>query len=409
MYLIGREDETERLSALADNNNRICVSGREGVGKTAFLYEFCMTHDGIYFCTSPGGYRSNVRSLSERLGVGDGHGDVEGILKEYSIKSPDRRMVAIDDALRMKEIEDLVPPENIVLILCDRGIRDADIVLGPFGLRESGAFFPDFMPREKLLIHTVTGGVPGYMTMFDRGMSVAGTIGSLFFSRNGRLVNEPERLLRNMGIREPDGYISLMAAMAEGADTLNAMVRESDDGSTAAVSRRLETLVGTFVSRDVPDGKVRASYRISDGMTGFWMRFVRPRIGTIMSGRQDIFEDEVEDAMDGYLSEVFSGCCSAYMEEGYGIRPGPWTPIDGEGRIFSCRTDGDESYFISCTWSKRPVGRDGLDALRSFAGRKAPGRKRNYVMFSAGGFKRDMEQVSETEDVDLIPLEGMFW
>jgi hypothetical protein len=44
-----------------------------------------------------------------------------------------------------------------------------------------------------------------------------------------------------------------------------------------------------------------------------------------------------------------------------------------------------------------------------YAGRKAPGKDRTFIMFSAGGFKKDMEQISEEQDIDMVPLEGMFW
>ena len=406
MMLIGREQESEELHALTDTMKVISVGGREGVGKTAFLHDFCSKHGCTYFCTAPDGYGNNMKRLASLFGIDDAT-DPEEVLQKMS-PSDGRTIVAIDDALRFKDIEWIDPPENIVLILCDRGFKDADIMLEPFCLRESGDFFPDFMPREKLLIHAVTGGIPGYMEMFDRGMSVSASLGSLFFSRNGRLVREPERLLRNMGVREPDGYISLMAAISEGADTLNSMVRESDDRSTAAASRHLDAIMGVFVSRHVPEGKVRASYRISDRMTGFWMRFVRPHINEIMSGKQHIFEDIVEEEMDTYISEVFSECCSEYIRDGYGMDIGAWTAMDPDGHMFSSCVD-EEAYFISCTWSKRPVGRKGFDALKAFAGRKAPGRPRNYIMFSAGGFGKDMERMSETEDIDLIPLEGMFW
>ena len=405
--LIGRTDELELLQELCDTMGIIHIGGRSGVGKTAFVSEFCKDRDHIMFSCRPTGKVRNLKALSEL--VGKEVTSLQDALDVVSECSEDRRIIVIDNAHRLDGIDDIVVNGNIVLILVSQFFDDAEIVLEPFDLRESGYFFPDCMPREKLLIYAVTGGVPGYMTRFDRNISISDNIERLFFRENGQLYSEPERLLRSMNIREPEGYLSVLTAMSEGTDTINGIMRGSDDKSTSAVVRHLDPLMDKLVVRHVPEGMTRASYRISDNMMRFWLSFVQNHANDIASGRNHIFADIVEDEMEGYLSTVYRETCSKYVDDGYGYTIEEWTEPDEKGTVFSHCSDDDEVCFISCTWSKRPVGKGALQALMEYAGRKAPGKERTFIMFSAGGFKKDMEQISEEQDIDMVPLEGMFW
>lgn len=403
---IGRGDELRRMEDLCGNGGIVRVSGRHGVGKTAFVSRFCRDRPHTMFSCRSTGRRSNLRALSEIAGT-EVRSVQEAIDALYTMVNGG--LVVLDNCCRIDGCERIVPNEGQTVILVDRTMSDADIVLEPFDLRVSGDFFPDCMPRERLLIYAVTGGVPGYMTMFDRNVSVSDNIESLFFRENGRLHSEPERLLRAMGIREPDGYLSVLTAMSEGSDTVNGIMRCSDDNSTAAVLKHLGPLMGILVERHVPDGLTRASYRIRDNMIRFWLRFVQPRADSIASGEGDLFADIPDEEIDGYLSTVYREVCSQYMEDGYGCRIETWKASENGDTSFAQHSDGDSAHFVSCTWSKRPVGTETLRLLTEHAGRRCPGKERTYVMFSSGGFRRDLEQMSEESDIDLVPLEGMFW
>ena len=407
---IGRADELDILQDLYENGAEIIrISGRRGIGKTAFVSEFCRGREHIMFSYRPTGHVRNMRALSELVGSDTIPDSVQDAVSYLSGTKDGRILFVIDNADRIPDIDSLEPMGDMTIVLVGTGLDDADIELEPFDLRESGYFFPDCMPREKLLIHAVTGGIPSYMTGFDRNISVADNIENLFFRENGRLFGEPESLLRSMGIREPEGYLSVLSAMSEGEDTINGIMRGSDDNSTASVLKHIEPLLGTVVERHVPEGMTRASYRLSDNMMRFWLGFVQDRFDEIASGRNHIFADLVEDEMDGYLSTVYRETCSRYMDDGYGYDIEGWTEPDENRTYYTHCVDDEEAYFISCTWSRRPAGKETLDSLRKYAGRKAPGRERMFIMFSAGGFRKDLELMAEEQDVDLVPLEGMFW
>lgn len=407
---IGRADELDILQELYENGAEIIrISGRRGIGKTALVSEFCRSRRNVFFSCRPTGRLQNLRALSDAVGSDRPVGDIQDAVDIVGRRSDGRTILVIDNADGIYDTESLDIPQNVTLILVGRDLEDADITLEGFDLRESGYFFPDCMPRERLLIYAVTGGIPSYMTVFDRNVSVSDNIESLFFKENGRLFVEPESLLRSMGIREPEGYLSVLSAMSEGEDTVNGIMRKSDDKSTAAVLKHVEPLIGTLVDRHVPEGMVRASYRISDNLMHFWLRFVQGHADEIAFGRNHIFADMVEDEMDEYLFTVYREVCSRYLDDGYGCVVEEWTASDGDRTCYAYCHDDEDAYFVSCSWSRRPAGKEIYESLRRFAGRKAPGRERTFIMFSAWGFRKDMELMSEETDVDLVPLEGMFW
>ena len=410
LNFIGRADELDILQELYENDAKIIrISGRRGIGKTALVSEFCKNRKNVFFSCRPTGRTQNLKALSDAVGSEKIVRDIQDAIDVISRRSDDRTIFVIDNADGIYDTDSLEIPHNITLILIGRELEDADISLEGFDLRESGYFFPDCMPREKLLIYAVTGGIPSYMTVFDRNVSVSDNIESLFFRENGRLFVEPESLLRSMGIREPEGYLSVLSAMSDGEDTINGIMRNSDDNSTAAVLKHVEPLVDTLIERHVPEGMVRASYRISDNLMRFWLRFVQGHADDIARGRNHIFADMVEDEMDGYLFSVYRETCSRYLDDGYGCTIEEWTEPDDDRTCYAYCSDDEDAYFISCSWSRRPAGKETYESLRRFAGRKAPGKERVLIMFSAWGFRKDMELMSEETDVDLVPLEGMFW
>lgn len=404
---IGRDDELYELRRLRDEGRSIIrIGGRKGVGKTALATRFCSETEGAFFTAMPLDNGHNMRELSKTLGLGCIPDDVR-----TAIDIIDRTMVGgvivVDDATRLDGIDGL-ECRNVTLILVDRSFADPDLLLEPFGLRETGLFFPDCMPREKLLIYSVTGGVASYMMMFDRNLSVSDNIERLFFDRNGRLYDEPVNLLKAMGIREVRGYISLMLALTEGVSTVNGIVRATDQHSTASVVNHLTPLLGTLVERRVPLGRSRAEYRLSDYMMRFWLIFVLKRMSEIGCGRRYVFADIDDDSVPDYLSQVFRESCARYVQDGYGVATDAWI-VDDVGTSFMHCMDDRNSYFISCTWSNRPSDLSDLERLRRFSGRRSRGKDRTYIMFSSTGFIRELESVSENEDIDLVSLEGMFW
>ena len=404
---IGRTDELEMLRELYENNAKIIrVTGRRGVGKTTLVLKFCRDVKNIYFSYRPTGRTRNLKALSERIGSENMVRDIRDAIRIIGKECDDRIVFVVDNTNDIKAPD--VPP-NMTLVLVGRNLEDADIVLKGFDLRESGYFFPDCMPMEKLLIYAVTGGIPSYMTVFDRNISVSDNIESLFFRENGRFFGEPESLLRSMGIREPEGYLSVLSALSEGNDTINGLMRSSDDRSTAAVLKHIRPLIGTLVERHVPKGLVRASYRITDNLMRFWLRFVQEQYGPIALGKRNIFVDNVEERMDGYLFSVYREVCSAYLHDGYGLDLEQWTEPNENRICYAHCSEGEYAYFVSCGWSRHPAGKETYESLMRYAGKKEPGKKRTLIMFSAWGFRKDMELMSEDLDVDLISLEGMFW
>lgn len=110
------------------------------------------------------------------------------------------------------------------------------------------------MPRESedaALLYAATGGIAEYLDFVDTSASAEENLIRLFFEPNGRLVEEPDNLLKQE-LREPKRYSTILAAITSGASKNNQIATKTGI-SSGALTNYLEALIDLgIVSRESP-------------------------------------------------------------------------------------------------------------------------------------------------------------
>jgi len=158
-----------------------------------------------------------------------------------------------------------------------------EIKLSPFNLRECEEFLREkgirYSRYDITQSYMILGGVPFYMDYFEKDLSLAQNIDTLFFSRNAILSREYDRLFTS-AFRNPIQTREIVEFLY----TRNAGYTRKEIGerlhltSGGTLSSCLNALVGSdFVIRYVPFGmkKNEAHYKLIDPFCLFFLHFVQ--------------------------------------------------------------------------------------------------------------------------------------
>lgn len=157
-----------------------------------------------------------------------------------------------------------------------------EIKLTPFTLRECEAFYQE--NGIKLSRYDITqgymilGGIPYYLGYIKRGMSLAQNIDALFFSSNGKLRLEYDRLFASVfsNPEEMKKIVGFLGTRHSGFTRQN--ISESlHFASSGNLSKMLGALIASdFVEKYIPfgTGKRDERYRLIDPFCLFYQKFV---------------------------------------------------------------------------------------------------------------------------------------
>ncbi len=157
--------------------------------------------------------------------------------------------------------------------------------LAPFTLKECEDYYREHnvvMDRyDQTQCYMAIGGIPYYMSFVEPGQSLAQNLDRLFFSKNGKLTLEFDRLFGSI-FTSPDQYkqvIRLLAGSREGMKR-DDIARCLNMTSGGTLSKLLEALVvSDFITRYQYFGKSKREiyYKLTDFYSLFYIRFVDKR------------------------------------------------------------------------------------------------------------------------------------
>lgn len=293
------------------------------------------------------------------------------------------------------------------------------------------------MPRESedaALLYAATGGVAEYLDFVDTSASVEENLIRLFFEPNGRLVEEPDNLLKQK-LREPKRYSTILAAITSGASKNNQIATKTGI-SSGALTNYLEALidlgivsrespwvapggrgamgVGGSVSRGASPGGGRGGrntiYRIQDGCFRFWYRFVWPNLSPIeMYAGRAAFQATVAPELNSFMglgfeqivADLFDRANTAgELAESYPTR-GRWWGTDPDTRqaeeIDLVAGSKTTTLFMEAKWVNRPIGLDVLETLerRSTLVPTPRKRQKHYAIYAKQGFTSELVALAE--------------
>lgn len=332
MHIVGRRAQKKQLETILDSGKPefVVVYGRRRVGKTYLIGEY-FDHSFAFRASglAKGTMSEQLTAFWDRLRE---HGLEEAPqpkdwLEAFSLlksllsqpsatrhEASGRRIIFIDEmpwldtpragfktALEYFWNSWACTQEDLVLIACgsstswlvknlledtgglyDRVTRIID--LQPFTLAECREYYDwrdvGYSDRQVVESYMVFGGIPYYLDLQERGMSLAQNVDALLFTRGGQLVPEFDRLYATL-FRNPAPYVAVVRALSRKRmgmtrTELSAAIHLEGSGLTK-VLRDLDLCGFLRPYRDftkTTNGKI---HQLSDPFSLFYLSFVEGR------------------------------------------------------------------------------------------------------------------------------------
>ena len=460
---VGRQHELDTLnkSYQRDAFQFPVIYGRRRVGKTTLINEFCKGKKTIYFVAVQSTAKENLEILSAQI--------LSALAPEaprnpfpsfrdaveyvFERAKAERIIFAIDEypylassdkavsSILQAAIDKHQTDSKLFLILCGSsmsfmekqvlgyksplyGRRTAQYKLLPFDYMDSAQMLPGFTNEEKIVLYSVTGGIPEYLSRIDNALSVQENVKGLLFDPSGRLFEEPSNLLKQE-LKMPETYNAIITAIADGSSKLNEIATKVGI-ETSQCSKMLTALIGLGLVRKeypVTEAKSRKSiYLLDDWMFIFWYRFVLPELSRITAGLGDVVCDEVfTEQLASHVGRAFEECAKQYMWRALKAKklPVPFKKIGRwwgnnpkerrEEEIDFIAVAGQSAVFGECKWRGIQVGDDVLYDLIRKAELFSYFTSVLYMLFSKSGFTDALrDRAAIKGDVTLIGVDDFF-
>jgi len=327
MKIVGRLREQAELNRFFTSGRPefIAITGRRRIGKTYLVKELFSQDMVFYFSGSLGKNITNTYQLrrfdeaiaefgGEAKPVSNNWAEAFGKLRRL-LKTPlKKRQVIFIDELPWLDApkSDFLPAidhfwntfastrADIMLIVCGSaaswmarnlfenrgGLHNritGRVYLAPFSLSESEAFFGEigvvmnrYQIAESLMVF---GGVPYYLNMFDKSLSLTQNIDKLLFAENAPLKNEFHEVYRSL-FRAGDRHIHIVGALSKTKagmtrDELIRAVNIPGGGNLTKTLCELEQCGFIEKYSDFTKLKNNAYYRLIDPFTLYWLKYVK--------------------------------------------------------------------------------------------------------------------------------------
>ena len=459
---IGRERELLSLQERYDNGkfHFFAIYGRRRVGKTALIKEFIKGKKAIFFSANEVTAKDNLEELSAQIRavLGPDFPKVpfssfkEAFSFVFERASNERMIFVIDEYPYLAEsyrgvssylqhlIDEHHQDNKLFLILCGSsmsfmeyqvmgyksplyGRRSGQLKMRPFDYIKSAEFLKGFDNKDKIILYSITGGIPEYLKQIDCSLSVKENVEKLFFTEDGRLFEEPSNLLKQE-LREPQTYNSIVSAISEGRTKLNEIATRVGI-ETSQCSNMLVNLINLgLVRKEIPITESITSkktiYYLNDFMFVFWYRFVRPNLNRIILEQGNKVCDEVfSKQLSSHVGFIFEACTRQYMwqlmREGkiYFKDIGRWwgnnPKLKQEEEIDFIAVDEERAIFGECKWQERLTSEDVLNELVRKSELLTKFTDCRYMLFSKSGFTVGLTaRAKEDERVRLVGVDDMF-
>jgi len=416
---VGRTRELNELNRLYKSDKFQCVVmyGRRRVGKTSLISEFIKGKETIYFTGQETNAKDNLESLSQSIFTISSDfaasapvfsGYKEALEAVFNAAQNRRVVLAIDEypylaqsyrgisSLLQTLIDKYKDTSKLFIILCGSslsfmenqvlgyksplyGRRTAQFRIMPFDFAQTKEYFANsnFNKENIALLFGVTGGIPLYLSLMDKTLSVEENIKQNFLSSSGYLFEEPGNLIKQE-CREPAQYNAIIRAIANGASRLSEISTKvgMESGLCSTYITKL-TSIG-IVKKEHPfreETSRKTIYTLDDGMFRFWFRFVPDNMALIQRGETDLAYEQILPQISAYMGGVFEEICKQYLWQQNLSKQlpfmftdaGRWWGTDkrikAECEIDIIAANKEDAIFAECKWTNEHVGAKIIDTL----------------------------------------------
>lgn len=361
---IGRESELQFLEDRyhTQGGQLIVLYGRRRIGKTETLRQFCKGKPHVFFACRECTDKLQLKTFSEKLLREDipakqyinqfadwerafrailelPYGDAKKLLviDEFPYMCKDNAAIP---SILQNLWDEVLKDANVMLILCGSAMSFIEKELlaeknplygratGIYKMTEMGfydavKFFPDYSPRDQVLLYSVLGGIPHYLRQFDAGLSLGENIKRNILTKGCALYSEVDFLLRQE-LRETPLYNSLIEAVALGSTRLNDISQRSlvDDTSKTSVYLRNLIELGIIEREFSVDAGTkerantnRGTYKLTDNFFRFWYAFAFTNYSDLETGDVDgVYRYAIEPQLHEFASFTFEDICRQYVQ-----------------------------------------------------------------------------------------------
>ncbi len=197
-------------------------------------------------------------------------------------------------------------------ILNDKGFVgrvSLTLYLEEMPLSDANQFWGDRLisSYEKCKILCVTGGIPRYLEEIKPELTAEQNIKQLCFSKGGILVEEFDKIFRDIFGKQANDYKRIVQVLADGSCESNELCTALGINQTGAFSKKLHILQQSgFIARDFvwdkSQKKIKMSkYRLRDNYLRFYVKYIEPKLNLINSG---IYEDLFFEDLPGWSTII---------------------------------------------------------------------------------------------------------
>lgn len=419
MAFIGRTFELQTLNRLWQSQQAqfLILYGRRRVGKTALLIHWIKQYKprALYWVATPDSALAQLRSFSQSV-YSFGHPNVtvpdnftfaswEQAWEEIvQLAAQERLAVFIDEFTYLLETTPAIAGKlqnfwdqrlkNSSVFLCLSGSHlgmmmrevlsyqaplygraSAQMRLNPLPFGLTRQFFPHYSAVDRVAIYAMFGGIPAYWERIDSQRSVSYNIKAQLLTPNNLMQAEPRLLLQDF-ISEPNNYLAVLTAMANGARTPKEIATYTGLPNVH-VPKYLSVLSEAgFVERRISvtaDASSRSGrHHITDPYLRYYFRFLAARQNQLAMGIQDQALAEITRHMIDFIGTyTWEELCREWTLRAGAKKQLPFLP-DQVGSAWNSSAQIDvaainpmEKTLIlgECKWTTSPVDRDVLAKL----------------------------------------------
>lgn len=336
---IGRKEELQQLFLLTKKKiaSFVVIKGRRRVGKSRLVEEFANKNTKKFISISglPPSQGTTQESqldnfmaqLSTQLGLtGIKVNNWESAFRLMANQTKSGRIVILLDEIswmgskdpdflgKLKTAWDLYFKKNhqLILIVCGSvsswiekniisstgffGRISLKITLDELTLSQAHSLLKQLGFKcglqEKLMILSITGGIPWYLELFNPAISVQENIKNLCFTFDGQLVQEFHHIFHDLFGKRSEVYKKIVQSLSLGSKEYLEIVQESGLQSSGALSEYLDDLImAGFLERDfswnlrtIKNSRL-SRYRLKDNYLRFYLKYILSNLHKINKGQ----------------------------------------------------------------------------------------------------------------------------
>jgi len=353
--IIGRKSEIKKLTEFvnSDKSELLAIYGRRRVGKTFLIKEFFNDNFTFYFSGAENASKKqqlfnftsalNKYSKTENPIVEDWQSafvQLEQYLRK--VKTKGKKVIFIDELPWLDNAKSgflsafeyfwntyASSQKEIFLIVCGSatswilnkiiknrgGLHNRvtrQICLLPFTLHETELFLKSkkiVMSRFQIAeCYMVFGGIPYYLELLEKSLSLSQNIDNLLFNKNAILQEEYSKLYASL-FKSPEKYMKIIEVLARKRkgltrDEITEFSGISNGGGLTTMLEELELCGFISINNNFATKKKHQFYQLIDFYSLFYLNFVKNKKGTNSNYWSALIDNTTRKVWAGYSFEL---------------------------------------------------------------------------------------------------------